>query len=73
MTLTETQWRQRELSKKINKYIDGYYSDYYMDDGGRIIVFVKKMKCSIKKNCCCLAGLDCVLQSKTEKEKIENI
>ena len=73
MTLTELQYRQRQLSKKINKYIDGYYSDYYMDDGGRIIVFVKKMKTKTKKNCCCLVGLDCILQFKTENEKLEDI
>ena len=44
MTLTELQYRQRQLSKKINKYIDGWYTDYYMDDGGSIIVFCKRMK-----------------------------
>ena len=55
------------------QYIDGWYTDYYMDDGGRIIVFVKKMKTKTKKNCCCLVGLDCILQYKTENEKLENI
>jgi len=70
MTQTELAYRQRQLSLKINKYIENYYQDYYMDDGGRIIVFVKKMKSGTKKNCCCLVGLDCVLQFKTEKEKL---
>ena len=70
MTLAETQYRQRELSKKINKYIDGWYTDYYMDDEGRIIVFVKKMKSGTKKNCCCLVGLECLLQYKNEMEKL---
>ena len=70
MTQTELAYRQRELSTKINKYIENYYQDYYMDDGGRIIVFVKKMKSGTKKNCCCLVGLECILQYKNENEKL---
>ena len=70
MTQTELAYRQRQLSDKINKYIENYYQDYYMDDGGRIIVFVKEMKCSTKKNCCCLVGLECILQYKNENEKL---
>ena len=70
MAQTELAYRQRELSTKINKYIDGFYQDYYMDDGGRIIVFVKKMKSGTKKNCCCLVGLECILQYKNENEKL---
>ena len=53
--LTETEWRQRELNKKIEKLNSGYYNTYYYDNN--VIVFVK----GDKKNCCNISGLICDL------------
>ena len=53
--LTETEWRQRELDKKIEKLKLGYYNSYYYEDN--IIVFVKEDKI----NCCNVSGLVCDL------------
>jgi hypothetical protein len=66
MTYTEQEWRQKELNKKIIKYINGFFQDYYYDDGGRIIVFVKHFKCKTQKKCCCLIDLKCPLKEKTD-------
>lgn len=68
MTYTEQEWRQKELNKKIIKFVNGFYHDYYYDDGGRIIIFVKHFKCKTQKKCCCVVGLQCPL-----KEKKQNV
>lgn len=57
--LTETEWRQRELNKKIEKLNSGYYNTYYYDDN--VIVFVKHLSDRDKKNCCNISGLVCDL------------
>lgn len=57
--LTETEWRQQELNKKIEKLNTGYYNTYYYDDN--IIVFVKHLSDRDKKNCCNISGLVCDL------------
>ena len=54
--LTETEWRQRELNKKIDKLNKGYYNTYYYDDN--VIVFVKHLSNRDKKNCCNIVGLN---------------
>ena len=41
MVLSETEWRQKELNKKIQKYKDGFYNDYYFEGENYLIVFVK--------------------------------
>ena len=57
--LTETEWRQRELDKKIEKLNTGYYNTYYYDNN--VIVFVKHLRDRDKKNCCNISGLVCDL------------
>ena len=57
--LTETEWRQQELNKKIDKLNKGYYNTYYYDDN--VIVFVKHLSNRDKKNCCNISGLVCDL------------
>ena len=67
--LTETEWRQRELNKKIEKLNTGYYNTYYYMRSGleqsssddNIIVFVKHLSDRDKKNCCNISGLVCDL------------
>ena len=66
MTYTEQEFRQKELNKKIIKYVNGFFQDYYYDDNGRVIVFVKKFKCKTIKRCCCVSGLNCPLTDKRE-------
>lgn len=67
---TEIEWRQKKLNGMIKKYLDGYYTDYYMYLDGLIIVFVKELKTKIKKNCCSLQGLECSLDNKSENKKM---
>jgi len=55
--LTELQYRQRELDKKIQRYIDGWYDEYYTDCEGKVIVFVKDYKHHVNKNCVNVDGL----------------
>lgn len=57
--LTEDEWRQRELNKKIDKLNKGYYNTYYFEPRDKnIIVFVKNMQNRDKKNCCNIVGLN---------------
>tara|TARA_B110000285_G_scaffold202930_1_gene238622 strand:+ start:34 stop:240 length:207 start_codon:yes stop_codon:yes gene_type:complete len=64
MTYTEQEYRQKELNKKIIKLVNGFFNDYYYDDNGRVIVFVKHFKCKTIKRCCCVSGLNCPLKIK---------
>ncbi len=57
MRITETQYRQRELDKKIKRYIEGWYDDYYTDEVGSLVVFVKDYKYQSVKNCVNIDGL----------------
>lgn len=57
--ITEDEYRQRELNKKIEKLKNGYYNTYYFEPRDKnIIVFVKNMKTRDKKNCCNIVGLN---------------
>jgi|TARA_R110002096_G_C14614254_1_gene723681 ribosomal protein S6 len=58
MVLSETEWRQKELNKKIKKYKDGFYNDYYFEGENYLIVFVKHFKTSQRKYCTNIVGLD---------------
>lgn len=57
MTLSETQYRQRNLDRMVDKYHNDKYDRYYFD-GNDIIVFVKELKTRTKKNCCNIKGLE---------------
>lgn len=57
MTITETEWRQRNLDRMVDKYHNDKYDKYYFD-GNDIIVFVKELKTRTKKNCCNINGLE---------------
>jgi len=57
MAITETQYRQRELDLKIKRYIEGWYDDYYTDEVGSLVVFVKNYKHHSVKNCVNIDGL----------------
>lgn len=59
---TEQEFRQNELNKKIIKLINGFFHEYYHEDCGRIIVFVKHFKYKTQKKCCCIDGLKCPLR-----------
>ena len=61
MVITETQYRQRELDKKIKRYIEGWYDDYYTDEVGSLVVFVKDYKYHSVKNCVNIDGLEFML------------
>jgi hypothetical protein len=39
MVITETQYRQRNLDKMIQRYNDGYYTSYEVGDDADIVVF----------------------------------
>ena len=61
MTISETEWRQRQLDKMVEKYHNDKYDRYYFD-GENIIVFVKELKTRTKKNCCNIVGLELKLK-----------
>lgn len=61
MVVTETQYRQRQLDKMVEKYHNDKYDRYYFD-GENIIVFVKELKTRTKKNCCNIDGLELKLR-----------
>ena len=39
MVITETQYRQRNLDKMIQKYNDGFYTSFEVGDSADIVVF----------------------------------
>ena len=41
---TETQYRQKQLDMHIDKYYEGFYDDYFSDECGKLIVFLKYLK-----------------------------
>ncbi len=57
MTLSETQWRQKQLDRMVDKYHNDKYDRYYFE-GNDLIVFVKELKTRTKKNCCNISGLE---------------
>ena len=61
MVLTETQYRQRNLDKMVEKYHEGKYDRYFFD-GNDIIVFEKQLKTRKKQNCCNIDGLELKLK-----------
>jgi len=48
MTLSETQWRQKQLDRMVDKYHNDKYDRYYFE-GNDLIVFVKELKTRTKK------------------------
>jgi len=61
------QYRQRELDKKVQRYIEGWYDEYYTDEVGRLIVFVKNYKYHSVKNCVNIDGLELMLTLRNER------
>jgi len=52
---TETEYRQKELNKKIKLFYEGYYHSYYYQDN--VIVFVQDFEHQQIKHCCNISGL----------------
>jgi len=61
MVLSETEWRQKQLDRMVDKYHNDKYDKYYFD-GNDIIVFVKYLKTRTKKNCFNIDGLELKLK-----------
>ena len=57
MVVTDTEYRQKQLNKMVQKYHNDKYDRYYFD-GENIIVFVKELKTRTKKNCVNIDGLE---------------
>jgi len=55
MKESETEYRQKELNKKIKRFNEGFYHSYYYQDN--VIVFVKYFKSKDLKHCCNISGL----------------
>tara|TARA_R100000541_G_scaffold42871_1_gene50122 strand:+ start:448 stop:648 length:201 start_codon:yes stop_codon:yes gene_type:complete len=66
MRVSETQYRQEKLDKKIKRFIDGWYNNYYTDTAGSLVVFVKDYKNHSTKHCVNIDGLVFILAIKNE-------
>ncbi len=60
---TETQYRQKQLDKHVNKYYEELYDDYIYADCGGLIIFFKYLKTQrrLKSRTINITGLICPL------------
>ncbi len=67
MKVSETQYRQQKLDKKVKRFIDCWYDDYYTNTEGSLVVFVKKYKHHSTKHCVNIDGLVFILALRNQQ------